>query len=232
MKKLLFSIVSILGFCLLFPSCEKDVESITSLDGDYVLQKAEVVVFDEMDGEDKITSLMFSMMGEGAKERYIEFCKNGMTLEFNYENESSPRILINGLTYAEFIMWIRYGTHNSDELPDAPVTGPDEHEFKLSEEMYMLHDYEYIFERNGSLSAKPDYDDKKFETGRYKVDNGMLYFSQYGFEIPAFNILSNKGGTLELELNPVLLGLLTLGRLYEGSVPYEITRSVGYYKKK
>lgn len=200
MKKLLFSIVSILGFCLLFPSCEKDVASITSLDGDYVLQKAEVDVV--------------LLPGKKTEEE--------VNLEFVFEN-GTPALLVDGKSFEESLppSLAEYIEEKKEEIERIK-----KEQYESCSEEYLFHEYEYIFDKDGSVSVKDDYYDNKLETGRYKVSNGWLYFPAYGFDIATDKIVSNKGNSLVLEINPELLELLTIGK------DYEITRSVGYYKKK
>ncbi len=195
MKKVLLSIVFLLGLNVLFSSCEKDVSGISSLDGDYVLQKADVSISNK--GETYIISFCFDsdspyFLWDGVPFRDIPFVINGETLyPFRQLDEKEVKATFNDFA-----------------------------------NRFLFHDYECIFGKDGSLSVKQDYNDKKFETGRYKVDNGWIYCSVYGFDIATEKIVSNKGNSLVLELNPELLELLTIGK------DYEITKSIGYYKKK
>ena len=161
-------------------SCEKDASGISSLDGDYVLQKTEVTCL------------------EGGR---------AFNVELSFENDA---------------FHVKDSRSEGGSVPS--IVGGEI--LYLMYKNYLFHDYEYIFDVDGSISVKEEYLDEQFKTGKYKVNNRLLYFSEFGFDIPVYTILSNKGGSLKLEAKPELLGLLSIGK------NYEITKSIGYYKKK
>ena len=97
----------------------------------------------------------------------------------------------------------------------------------------ILFDYQYVFEKNGTYSFQGGYDDELYSGCTYKIKNGVLNMSLsplFNFEMTAYKIVSNSGGTLILEPTDAMLDLNNDVRALVDEE--QIKKTTGTYQKQ